>query len=140
VDNARAFAASKGWTVADQHVYVDDGISGAEFERRPGFMRLLAALEPSPSYEVLIVSERKSLGRESYETGYRIKQIARAGVAIVEYVHGASLTPRNCLEKVVSDAKGWADELHREDTEELGPSAETEQADPDQSQTPRAGS
>ena len=71
VDNARAFATSKGWTVADQHVYVDDGVSGAEFERRPGFMRLLAALEPTPPFEVLIVSDRKSLGRESYETGYR---------------------------------------------------------------------
>ena len=35
VDHARAYALRKGWTVADGYVYVDDGISGAEFKRRP---------------------------------------------------------------------------------------------------------
>ena len=44
VENARAFAVAKGWTVADAHIYIDDGISGAEFERRPGLQRLLATL------------------------------------------------------------------------------------------------
>jgi DNA invertase Pin-like site-specific DNA recombinase len=28
VEHARAYASRKGWTVADDHVYVDDGISG----------------------------------------------------------------------------------------------------------------
>ena len=36
VDHARAYAAQKGWSVADAHIYVDDGISGAEFAHRPG--------------------------------------------------------------------------------------------------------
>ena len=36
VDHARSYAARKGWTVADEYVYVDDGISGAEFANRPG--------------------------------------------------------------------------------------------------------
>ena len=31
VERARAYAARKGWTVAEEHVYTDDGISGAEF-------------------------------------------------------------------------------------------------------------
>ncbi len=35
VDQARRYATQKGWTVADEHVYVDDGVSGAEFARRP---------------------------------------------------------------------------------------------------------
>jgi hypothetical protein len=34
VEHAMAYAARKGWTVDPTHVYVDDGISGAEFERR----------------------------------------------------------------------------------------------------------
>ena len=29
VDNAKAFALANGWTVADDHIFVDDGISGA---------------------------------------------------------------------------------------------------------------
>jgi DNA invertase Pin-like site-specific DNA recombinase len=36
VEHARAYAAKKGWRVADDHVYIDDGISGAEFANRPG--------------------------------------------------------------------------------------------------------
>ena len=35
IDNARAFAASKGWTVADAHIYADDAISGAETVDQP---------------------------------------------------------------------------------------------------------
>jgi DNA invertase Pin-like site-specific DNA recombinase len=37
VEHAKAYALKKGWTVADEHVYVDDGISGAEFVKRPAF-------------------------------------------------------------------------------------------------------
>jgi hypothetical protein len=36
VEHATAYASGKGWTVLDEHVYVDDGISGAEFANRPG--------------------------------------------------------------------------------------------------------
>ncbi len=50
LEHARAYAASKGWTVATAHVYVDDGISGAEFEHRPGFLRLMNALKPRPPF------------------------------------------------------------------------------------------
>jgi DNA invertase Pin-like site-specific DNA recombinase len=35
VTQARAVAAHQGWTVAEEHVYVDDGISGAEFGGGP---------------------------------------------------------------------------------------------------------
>jgi len=34
VEHARAYAKRKGWTVADEHVYADDGISGRL--RQPG--------------------------------------------------------------------------------------------------------
>jgi hypothetical protein len=43
--------------VADEHVYVDDGISGAEFANRPGFLRLMNSLKPRPPFQVLVMSE-----------------------------------------------------------------------------------
>jgi DNA invertase Pin-like site-specific DNA recombinase len=47
VEHARAYAARKGWTVTDEHIYVDDGISGAILgDGRPGLGRLLNALSP----------------------------------------------------------------------------------------------
>lgn len=118
VENARAFAAKNGWTVPDAFVFVDDGISGAEFEKRAGFMRMMNLLEPRAPFQFLVVSEQKSIGREMSETSYVIKQIAQAGVEIYEYVHGRALTPKNALDKVLSSVQGFADEAHREATRE----------------------
>lgn len=36
VEHARAYAIRKGWQVAEEHVYSDDGISGAELSSGPG--------------------------------------------------------------------------------------------------------
>ena len=119
IDNAKAFALKMGWSVADAHVFVDDGKSGAEFEARPGLQRLLAmALTRKPPFQRLVVSEQKSLGREMVETGYTIKRLAEVGIEVFEYVHGQSLTPRRAIDKILSNVQGFADEAHREATSE----------------------
>src|SRR5262245_36892363 len=81
VDHAKAYAARKGWTVAAEHIYSDDGISGAEFLKRPGFLRLMNALKPRAPFQVLIMSEESRLGREQIETAYALKQLITGGVA-----------------------------------------------------------
>src|SRR5687768_6521318 len=70
VEHARVYAVSKGWTVDAECVFVDDGISGAEFANRPGFLRLMNALKPRAPFQVLIMSEVSRLGREQIETAY----------------------------------------------------------------------
>ena len=82
IDHARQYAARKGWTVTDAYVYVDDGISGAEFANRPGFLRLMNALKPRAPFQVLIMSEESRLGREQLDVGYSLKQIMQAGVRV----------------------------------------------------------
>ena len=82
IEHAKAYARKKGWAVAEDHIYSDDGISGAEFKKRPGFLRLMNALEPKPSFQVLIMSEESRLGREQIETAYALKQIITAGVRV----------------------------------------------------------
>src|SRR5688572_9308606 len=89
IEGAREFIATKkGWTLNDAHIYSDDEISGAEFEKRPGFQQLMAALKPKPPFQVLVIRELARLGREASETGYVIKQLAKAGVEIVGYLNG----------------------------------------------------
>jgi site-specific DNA recombinase len=63
VEHAKAYATRKGWTVADEYVFADDGISGAEFLKRPGFLALMNALRPRPRFQVLITMEQSRLGR-----------------------------------------------------------------------------
>src|SRR5205823_13271714 len=80
VANAREYAIRKQWTVDETSIFVDDGISGAEFANRPGFLRLMNALKPRPSFQVLIMTEESRLGREAIETAYALKQLVTAGV------------------------------------------------------------
>ena len=42
IEHAKAYALGHGWTFTESHIYVDDGVSGAEFDdRRPGLQRLM---------------------------------------------------------------------------------------------------
>lgn len=41
IEHARAYARRKDWMVAEECVYLDDRISGAEFLKRPGVLRLM---------------------------------------------------------------------------------------------------
>src|SRR4051812_36438925 len=80
IEHARLYAVNKGWTVADELIFVDDGISGAEFERRPGFQRLLVSLKRRPSFQFLVVMDESRLGRESIEVSALLKLISISGV------------------------------------------------------------
>lgn len=114
IANARTFAEARGWTVVDEHVYIDDGISGSEFAKRPGFIRLMNALTPCPSFDVLIMSEESRLGREAIETAYALKQIFSAGVRVFYYLAGRERTLQNPTDKLMMQVVAFADEQERE--------------------------
>lgn len=114
VEQARAYAASRGWTVADEHVYIDDGISGAEFAGRPGFLRLMNALKPEPPFEALIMSEESRLGREQIEVSYALKTLITAGVRVFCYLTDTERTLNSPIEKAMLALAAMADEMERE--------------------------
>src|SRR5262244_245013 len=90
IEHARAWALARGWVVRDEYVFVDDGISGAEFQKRPGLTRLLNMLRPRPPFQVLITSEASRLGREQIQTAYVSRRAPDADVAIFYYLAGRS--------------------------------------------------
>ena len=114
VAGSRAYALKKGWAVADDHVYVDDGISGAEFVKRPGLVRLMNALSPHPPFEVLIMSEESRLGREAIETAYVLKQLVTSGVQVFFYLEERERTLDGPTDKIMLSLTAYADELERE--------------------------
>jgi len=104
--HVRAYAARNGWMVADAHVYVDDGISGAEFgDRRPGLARLLNALRPRPPFQILVMSEESRLGRKSIEVAYALKALVQAGVRVFLYCGATSPRFASCSGRT-SPARG----------------------------------
>src|SRR2546430_12039205 len=72
------------WTLAEGHVYEDDGISGAIFgEGRPALLKLMEAVRSKArSFDVIVAYDESRLGRDVIETGYLVKQILDAGVQI----------------------------------------------------------
>jgi site-specific DNA recombinase len=114
IEHASRYAATKGWTVAEAHVYADDGISGAEFSNRPGFLRLMNSLKPKPPFDVLIMSEESRLGREQLEVGYALKQIIQAGVRVWFYLEDRERTLNTPTDKIMLSLTAFADELERE--------------------------
>jgi DNA invertase Pin-like site-specific DNA recombinase len=44
IEQGKAYAARKGGVVDDRFIFTDDGVSGAEFVKRPGLLRLLSLL------------------------------------------------------------------------------------------------
>ena len=95
-------------------MYVDDGISGAEFANRPGFLRLMNALKPRPPFQVLVMSEESRLGREAIETAYALKQLVQAGVRVFFYLEDRERTLDSPTDKIMLSLTAFADELERE--------------------------
>jgi site-specific DNA recombinase len=114
IEHAKAYVVKKGWIVLNEQVYVDDGISGAEFVKRPGFIRLMNALKPRPTFQVLVMSEESRLGREQIETAYALKQITDAGVRVFFYLEDRERTLDSALDKVMLSLTGFAAEMERE--------------------------
>jgi site-specific DNA recombinase len=114
IEHSRAYATGKGWTVAENHVYSDDGISGAEFVRRPGFLRLMNALKPRPTFQILIMSEESRLGREAIQVSYAFKQIIDSGVRVFFYLTDQERKLDNALDKVMLSLTNFSAEMERE--------------------------
>jgi DNA invertase Pin-like site-specific DNA recombinase len=113
IEHATAFAQSKGWIVDPAFIFSDDGISGAEFEKRPGLTRLLNSLTGRP-FQVLVVSEISRLGREQFQTGYVLAQLAKAGIRIFTYLTGTEATLTDATSKFMLSVGTFADEMERE--------------------------
>src|SRR5262245_16426025 len=114
VARARAYAERKGWTVAEEHIYVDDGISGADFVRRDGYLRLMNALTSRAPFRALVMMEQSRLGREQTETTYALKRLADAGVRIFFYLTDSELKRETAIDKFLTSSMAFVDEMHRE--------------------------
>ena len=114
IEHAKDYAQQKGWTVTTEYIFQDDGISGAEFQKRPGFLRLMNALKPHPPFQVLVMSEESRLGREQIDTAYALKQIIDAGVQVFFYLEDKERTLDSALDKMMLSVASFASEMERE--------------------------
>ena len=101
---------------AEEHVYSDDGISGAEFDdRRPGLARLLAAFKQRPRpFDVLVMIDESRLGRDQWRTGYLLAQIKDAGLALWYYQAKRHANLADATGQFMENVYGYAAQMERE--------------------------
>jgi DNA invertase Pin-like site-specific DNA recombinase len=115
VENSLAEAARLGFRVSDAHIYTDDQVSGAEFERRPAFMRLLADVQRKPRpFDALIVMDGDRLGREPIETNYHKKRIVQSGIRIFSYLDQREIKFGTQQDKILESVLSVAAGIERE--------------------------
>ena len=115
VEVAAAFATAHGWSVDPAHVYIDDGISGAEFDDRPGLARLLLAAKARPRpFDVLVTMDESRLGRDQWRTGYLLSQFKDAGLAIWYYQAKRQANLADATGQFMENVYGYAAQMERE--------------------------
>jgi site-specific DNA recombinase len=114
IEHARAYACRKGWDVDERSIFVDDGISGAEFANRPGYVRLLNALKPKARFQVLIVSDLDRLGRESIETSMAAKTLNLAGVRVFAYLTDAEIKLDSPIDALIVQVQAFGAAIERQ--------------------------
>jgi site-specific DNA recombinase len=97
-----------------EHVNIDDRISGADFVRREGYLRLMNALTPHPPFQALVMMEQSRLGRSLDEVPYAIRKITEAGVRIFFYLTDTEVKRDTAVDRFQSRVMAFVDEMHRE--------------------------
>ena len=81
--NCREFASISNLIVLEDHVYIDDGISGVGSDR-PAFQRLLnAALSPARPFDVILVDDTSRFSRSLPEAMTIIEKLKFAGLRVI---------------------------------------------------------
>jgi len=112
VENARAFATPRGWSVTDANIFTDDGISGAEFVDRPGFTALRAAAKAG-RFDVVVTMNVDRFGREAYRTNMALLEIAESKVRIFTYADGQEVKVDTPIAKQMVSMRNYAAEDFR---------------------------
>jgi site-specific DNA recombinase len=87
IEGARAFIASKGWTLDPAHIYTDDGVSGALFASREQFQRMLRDAE-AHAFDAIVFYDLDRFGRNARHTMAALNTLADLNIAIYDYSTG----------------------------------------------------
>lgn len=111
IERGKEFAARHGWPVSEDNIYVDDGITGVEFNKRDG----LSALRRNVgNYDVIIMSELSRLGRDADRTSYEVVSLLEKGKRIFYYLTGEEEKADTAIAKMMLRLRGFAAEIERE--------------------------
>lgn len=81
---AQRHAESQGWTLADDQIFTDAGVSGSSLEGRPGLQALLAAAARRPlPFDVVLVDDSSRVARDIADAIRVLQTLKFLGVRVV---------------------------------------------------------
>src|SRR5262252_903564 len=111
--DAVAFAKEKDWPLIDAHVLVDDGVSGGEHNRRPGY-KSLKALIASGKIDRLIIADLSRIARDQVEQQSFLKLATEHRVEVWEVSTARAVQFTTAQERLVASISGFQHEAFRE--------------------------
>ncbi len=113
VGEAKRYIESKGWTVGDAHIYVEDAVSRAEFKKRPALIGMLNAVDAG-ALDIVVTRDETRLGGDVNRTGLLIQELLDSGAELFYYFTDERVTLDGAVEKFLVSARNFASELERE--------------------------
>lgn len=113
LEQARRFVEAKGWTVDDAHVFVEDGVSRAEFVKRPALFAMRRGAEAG-AFDAIVARDETRLGGDTFRTGMLIQDLVETGIRLFYYYTGEEVTLGTPTDKLMISVRNYAAELERE--------------------------
>jgi DNA invertase Pin-like site-specific DNA recombinase len=113
LEEARRYIDRKGWTVSEEHIYVDSAVSRAEFKKRPGLISLMVAAEKG-EFDTVILRDETRLGGDLIRTSLVVQDLVDAGVHLRYYYTDEEVVLDGAMPKFMMSARLFQAELERE--------------------------
>ncbi len=113
IREARRYVESKGATLADDCIFIDDGASRAEFVNRPQLWKMVDAAK-AKQFSVLIIRDESRLGGDMLRTGLLIQDLVEAGCRIVHYISDEEVRFDDSTSRLITTLRNYAAEIERE--------------------------
>ncbi len=114
-EEGRRYIVKHGGTLAEEHVFLDDAISRAEFKKRPGLIALLNAAK-AKQFDAVIVRDESRLGGDTFRSGLVIQDLLESGIRLYYYYTDEQVRCDGAVDKFMIAARSFAAELEREKT------------------------
>lgn len=113
ISEAKRYIDSKGWALAEQHIYADDAKSRAEFKKRPGLIAMINAAE-SGAFDAVVIRDESRLGGDMHRTGLVLQDLVEHGIRIFYFFDDEEVSLTGAVDKILIAVRSFASELERE--------------------------
>lgn len=86
-EGAREFVRTQKWTLDEAHIYRDNGVSGALWENRPEFQRMMSDAGCA-EFDAIVIFDLDRFGRDSQKSMAALNELADLDISVWDFSSG----------------------------------------------------